>query len=62
MKSSLKKFQGRTVVTDSKNYGIKMETDIVDQVKSALISEGWTSPTNAQEKANGGTPQNSSKI
>ena len=59
IKSSLKKFQGRTVVTESKKDGIKVDADIIDKVKSALISEGWKSPKNAQEKANGGTPQNS---
>ena len=64
MKSSLKKFQGRTVLLGDKD-DIEVDSVLVNKVKDVLVSQGWKKPngrrrsnSNPEEMTN--KPQNSS--
>ena len=45
MKSSLKKFQGRYVLSNNKSKeALKVDSVFINQVKDVLIAQGWEKP------------------
>ena len=63
MKASLKKFQGRSVLSnhDSKDI-LKVDSVLINQVKDVLSAQGWQKPEKQRSRSNSnpeGVPKNS---
>ena len=53
MKSSLKKFQGRSVLSNSESKdALKVDSILINQVKDVLIAQGWEKPEKMRRRSN----------
>ena len=53
MKSSLKKFQGRSVLSNNESKEVlKVDSALINQVKDVLIAQGWEKPERQRRRSN----------
>ena len=60
MKSSLKKFQGRSVLSNESKDAVKVDSALINQVKDVLIAQGWEKPDRQRRRSNS-NPEGSKK-
>ena len=52
MKASLKKFQGRALVSSDSKNEIKFDSALVNKMKDVLVAQGWQRPEKSRKRSN----------